>query len=140
MSRKSKREIERELEDLQPNHDDDPDPIVISMAHFTRYGEEPTWDTSPHPELTVPQHEGTNAETLTIAVPKIIPEPYCNRATLPVVSCVNQERHTGEWMDKEQEPVTACELWEALDDDDLKREKSIREENGDPIPDLLAGY
>lgn len=137
----SRKRIENRLDDLEPEQDDDAGPIMISMAHITEPGGvEPTYDSSPHPELTVPQHQGTSAETLVIATPSVIPEPYCNESILPVCSCTNEENHNAEWMDDKQRPVLACELWDALDEADLEREKKIREEEGEPIPDMLAEY
>jgi hypothetical protein len=31
-------------------------------------------------------------------------------------------------------------LWDALDDEQLKEERRMREEDGEPIPELLLGY
>jgi len=145
MSRKSKREIERDLEDLtddglEPGQDG-VGPMVISMTHIMEPGGvEPTYDNSPHPELTVPQHQGTSAETLVIATPNVIPEPYCNESVLSVCSCKTEENYNADWMDDEQRPILACELWDALDDEQLKEERRMREEEGEPIPELLLGY
>jgi len=138
----SRKRIENRIEDLEPEQsDDDAAPLMISMTHITEPGGvEPTYDNSPHPELTVPQHQGTSAETLVIATPNVIPEPYCNESILSVCSCTNEEKHNADWMNDEQRPVLACELWEALDEADLEREKKIREEEGEPIPELLLGY
>ena len=129
------------MEDLGPEPDDGVGQMIISLTHFALGADvEKTYDNSPHPELTVPQHQGTSAETLVIATPSVIPEPYCNESILPVCSCTNEENHNADWMDEEQRPILACELWDALDEADLKREKKIREEEGEPIPDMLAEY
>jgi len=138
----SRKRIENRIEDLEPEQsDDDAAPLMISMTHITEPGGvEPTYDNSPHPELTVPQHQGTSAETLVIATPNVIPEPYCNESILSVCSCTNEENHNADWMNDEQRPILACELWDALSDEQLTEERQIREANDEPIPEVLAEY
>jgi len=137
----SRKKIQNRIDDLEPEQDDGVGPMVISMTHIMEPGGvEPTYDNSPHPELTVPQHQGTSAETLVIATPNVIPEPYCNESLLSVCSCTNEEKHKADWMDDEQKPLLACELWNALSDEQLRKERQIREEKNEPIPELLAEY
>ncbi|MFC6753367.1 hypothetical protein [Halorubrum tibetense] len=136
----SKKKIERRLEELEPRDDDDGPPIMIQMTHFDHEGQYPTVDESPHPELTVQQFPEQRPKSLVIAVPNMLAEPYCNQPHLTVATCDTVGKHTPEGIPEENAPVPACELWEALDEADLEREKEIREENGEPIPELLAEY
>jgi hypothetical protein len=138
----SRKRIENRIEDLEPEQsDNDAAPLMISMTHITEPGGvEPTYDNSPHPELTVPQHQGTSAETLVIATPNVIPEPYCNESILSVCSCKTEKNYNADWMNDEQRPILACELWDALSDEQLTEERQIREANDEPIPEVLAEH
>ena len=139
MSRKSKRELEREVEDLTDK--DDPDGgcgLLINMATFEHEGKWPDKEESPHPELTVRSFPERKPKSLKIATPNVLPEPYCNEAILTVTTCDKQHKYAPDDAE-ENAPVTACELWNALDEDELEREKAVREEEGEPIPDFLAG-
>jgi len=137
----SRKKIQNRIDDLEPEQDDGAGPMIISLTHFALGADvEKTYDNSPHPELTVPRHQGIRHETLVIATPNVIPEPYCNESLLSVCSCTNEEKHKADWMDDEQKPLLACELWNALSDEQLRKERQIREEKNEPIPELLAEY
>ena len=136
----SRNRIENRLEDLEPNDDGDAPAAVLNLAHFDHNGKWPDMEESPHPELTIKPFPERKPNSLKIAVPNILPEPYCNEAVLTVVTCDTKHKHTPEGTPEENAPVMACDLWEALSEADLEREKEIREEEGEPIPDFLARY
>ena len=140
MSRKSKREIERELEELTGDSHDDAPTSILNLAYFEHDGKWPDMEESPHPELTIKPFPERKPNSLKIAVPNILPEPYCNQSRLTVVTCDTTHKHTPEGIPKENAPIPACDLWEALSEADLEREKEIREEEGEPLPELLAEY
>jgi len=138
----SRKKIQSRIDDLEPaQSDDDAEQMVIAMTSIREPGmENVTVADSPHPELTIRQYQGMEAETLAIATPNVIPEPYCNESILSVCSCKNENGHDADWMNDEQRPTYACELWDALDDKQLIEERQIRERNGEPIPEVLAQY
>lgn len=138
MTRKSKRELERDLDDLEPDHDDDMVPVVFS---FTSFGSSDLAD-SPHPELTVETWPDSDRhDNLSIALPNLWPERYAGEPSVLVESCKNDITET--WPEDPEESdnrVLACELWDALTDEDLREEYRIREENGEQIPPILEEY
>lgn len=142
MSRKSKREIERDLEDITDDDDaeEGPGPLIINLTSIRDPGGgTPTIEDSPHPELTVQSWPDHRPEDLKIAIPYTIVEPWCNEPTLSVHTCENADRY-GMGISPENTHTSACELWDALDDEQLKEERRMREEEREPIPELLLGY
>ena len=140
MSRKSKRELERELEELSDGAGDDAPTSVLDVAYFSHEGRWADMEESPHPELTIQPFPEQKPKSLKIAVPKRLPEPYCDQRHLTVATCDTKHKHTPDGTPEENAPVPACDLWKELDEADLEREKEIREEEGEPIPDFLTGY
>jgi hypothetical protein len=137
----SRKKIQNRIEQLEPDDaGDDGHAFVLDMAYFEHEGTWPDGEDSPHPELTVKPHPEQKPNSLKIATPNILPEPYRNEAFVTIVGCSTKHKHIPESVPKENAPPTACELWNALDEDDLRREKAIREEEGEPIPDVLAEY
>lgn len=141
MSRKSKREIERDLEDIT---DDDAEegarPLIMNLTSIRDPdGGKPTIEDSPHPELTVQSWPESRPEQLKIAIPYTIVEPWCNEPTLSVHTCENVERY-GMNIAPDGTHAPACELWDGLDDEQLKEERRMREEEGEPLPELLLSY
>ena len=141
MSRKSKREIERDLEDLTDDDDaeEDPGPLIMNLTSIREPGETPTIEDSPHPELTVQSWPESRPEELKIAIPYTIVGPWCNEPTLSVHTCENVERY-GMDLVPDGACSPACALWDALYDEQLKEERRIREEGGEPSRELLLGY
>jgi hypothetical protein len=115
MTRRSKREIAREVDDLQPDADAEEVGLVIKYTTAS--------DSTPHPELTV----HPDPETRTIATPSIIPEPF--RDSILFVGSCHQDGDTG---------IPACDLWEELTDEQLKAEHQRRRIENAPIPEYLA--
>ena len=134
----TKRSLESDVEQLKDRTDDgDSDPLVLVLTHFEHEGQWPTWDESPHPELTIKPYPERKPNSLKIAVPNHIPTEYLQKPSLMIRTCENGERHGLEEGNETATVVPACELWDALSDEDLKREKEYREENDEPIPALL---
>lgn len=127
MSRKTKRSIENEVKDLKTNEGSNTDPLICVLTLCDE-------DESPHPELTVQPHPEQKPRSYKVAVPKLLTDEYRKRRWLTVTTCENGEKFG---LDESGKAVTACELWNALSDDDLEREKEIRQENNEPIPPLL---
>lgn len=115
MTRRSKREIAREVDDLQPDADAEEVGLVIKYTTAS--------DSTPHPELTV----HPDPETRTIATPSIIPEPF--RDSILFVGSCDQDGDTG---------IPACDLWEELTDEQLKAEHQRRRIEDAPLPEYLA--
>lgn len=139
MTRKSKRELERELEDLKPSDDDGKGPLVFVITHVEhKEGRWPDIEDSPHPELTIKPFPERKSKSLKIAKPNLIPEPWCNERTLFITTCENADKYHLEPDTDDNGTAPACELWDALSEEQLREEKRIREENDDPIPDILA--
>jgi hypothetical protein len=142
MSRKSKREIERDLKDLTDDDDAEEDhgPLIMNFTSIREPGGgTPTLEDSPHPEVTVQSWPDSRPEELKIAIPYTIVEPWCDESILSVHTCEDVERY-GMDIVPDGSCAPACELWDALDDEQLKEERRIREEEGEPIPELLLGY
>jgi hypothetical protein len=138
MTRRSKRELEREIDGLSPDDSDDA-PMMLKLTHISHPDKQwPEWSDSPHPELTVRPHPEQKPKSLSIAVPNLIADAFTGESILCVTTCENAERYR---FDPESDDgVTACEMCDALSDDDLRREYEIRQENGDPIPELLEEH
>jgi hypothetical protein len=125
MTRKSQRELERDVDALEPEESDDAPPLVINYT---------TTRESPHPELTVQAWEN-KPESRSVAVPNIIPEEFQNNRILFVTTCKKAGKHHP--ADGETVGPKACELWDELDENDLRKEYEIRKANDEPIPRLL---
>lgn len=125
MTRKSRREIERALDELDRESDRE---VVTKVYNLTETAEDP--DDLPHPELAVQPYPYSSPEKWTIAVPKIVPEEF-QRVALIVRSCQQEPAWPGE------EPVSACELWGALSPAQLDRERRLRDRNEIGIPPML---
>lgn len=140
MTRKSKRELEREVKNLESDDTADA-PLVFGMTTLGPPGEADRED-SPHPELTVEQWpDSPRHDTLGIAIPNLIPYPYAEESMLFVESCGN--RITETWPDDPEDTdtrVRACDLWDALTEEDLGREYKLRIENDEPVPPVLERY
>jgi len=137
----TKRSLENEVEQLKDRTDDgDSDPLVLVLTHFEHEGQWPTWDESPHPELTVQPYPERKPNSLKIAVPNHIPTEYLQKSTLMIRTCENGERYGLEEGNETVTVVSPCELWGALSDEDLREEYKIRKANGDPIPAVLEDY
>lgn len=115
LTRRSKRELAREVDDLQP--DDDAEEVGLVIKYTTAS------DSTPHPELTV----HPDPETRTIATPSIIPEQY--RDTILFVGSCDPDGDAG---------IPACELWEELTDEQLTKEYRRRRIENAPIPEYLT--
>lgn len=135
MTRKTKRQIERDIDDLDDDDDRSEPPLIFTMTHVMG-------DDTPHPELTVESWPDSDRhDTKSIAVPNRYPPEYLEKPVLLVESCSN--RVTDTWDGEPEDDdirVRACTLWDALSEEDLKEEKRLREENDDPIPPLLEDY
>jgi hypothetical protein len=138
----SKRDIERKVENLDDGEGDGGPPRVLIMTHIGDWenGNRPTIDDSPHPKLTVKPWPEQKPNSLKIATPKVIPEPWCYESTLFVHTCENGEKYLFDRNLEESNTVAACQLWEGLDEADLREDVKIRQENDDPIPPFLEGY
>lgn len=137
MTRKSKREIERDVADLKPQ-DDGTGPIVFHLTHVTYTGKQwPDMSDSPHPELTVRPRPEQSPQTLKIAVPKLLPREHLGEDILFITTCENGGRYCPNGDDS---GVHACDLWGALDDEDRREEYRVRKEQDDPIPPILDDY
>jgi len=138
----SKRDIERKVDDLDRGGDNEGSPLVLNLAGLMQgAGEErPTRRGSPHPSLTVQTWPEGRPRDLSIATPKIMPEPWGSMPMLFVHTCENAEKYCMDHMDEDSSVVTACQLWEGLDEADLREDVKIRQENDDPIPPFLEGY
>jgi hypothetical protein len=141
MPRKSKREIERDLETLDAD-EEDAGPLIIKLTSFTNLENPPPVNRSdsPHPELTVEAFpESDRHDELHIAVPNLWPEEYLGESMVFVYSC--PPGITDTWPDDTlEDAVLACDLWDGLSDEDLREEYRIRNANADPIPPLLEEY
>ena len=137
--RPSKRAIEKKVDDLHRGDNDDGPPLVFNITYFEHEGRWPKMDDSPHPELTIKPFPEQKPQSLKIATPNVIPEPWCNQTTLFVHTCENADTYLLKDDDGVREgsvAVPACRLWDALDDDDRRREREI-EANGEPLPPFL---
>lgn len=137
MSRKTKRSVESDIEQLKEQTGDDIQPMVLNLAFFEHEGQWPTWDESPHPELTIQPFPERKPNSLKIAVPNFIPEQFLQERCLLINTCDSPGKYTSSIDEDDDAEVFACELWDALSDEDLKREKEYREENDEPIPAIL---
>lgn len=142
MSRKSKREIEREVEDLQPSEPDGGTQIIMNMCHVqgTGKGMEPAeWSDSPHPMLSYKPFPEEKPYSLKVATPHFIPEPWSDGRALFIETCEGDDTH-GAREDPDRCLVAACELWDALSEEELKREARHRVEHDEPLPAYLLPY
>ncbi len=135
----TKRNIKNEVEDLKPEDEDTGKTLVLNLAGlYAELGEpSPDREDSPHPELTVQPWPEQRPKSFSIAVPKVIPEPWCNEPMLFVHNCENADRYLFEENKEERNTVAACELWDALSEEQLREDKAIRKEEGDQIPPRL---
>jgi len=142
MTRPTKRQLEKELDGLTDDTSGEA-PLMVLLTSFNHAteGGMATRDESPHPELTVQAWPDSDRhDELHIAVPNVWPNGYPDVGVLMVHACGSvTDTWPGESLEGENS-VLACELWEKLDDDDLRREYDIRQENGDPIPPILETY
>ena len=142
MTRPTKRQLKNELDSLVDDGSGEA-PLMVVLTGFNQAteGGMATRDDSPHPELTVQAWPDSDRhDELHIAVPNVWPNGYPDVSTLLVYSCDSvADTWPGESLDSDNS-VLACELWDALDDNDLRREYEIRQENGDPLPPILETY
>jgi len=138
----SKRDIERKVDDLDGGDGDGGDPLILNLTALGHEPGEPQPDRSdsPHPELTVQTWPEARPESFSIATPNTIPEPWRSLPVLFVHTCDNAEKYRMDHMEEDSSVVTACQLWEPLDEADLRAEAEIRQANGEPIPPLLEPY
>ncbi len=137
----TRRSIRNKIETLESETvDDDTDPFVVAMTNVMPPEEERHADRSdsPHPELTIRRWPEKKPQSFAIATPNILPEPYRQERTLVVRSCDKKEQI--EDAEVGFDGAFACELWEAMDEEQLQEEKRYREANNEPIPPFLEGY
>lgn len=125
MARRSVRELERAIESLASGAAADGEPLVINLTAGA--------DPDAHPELVVSPFSDKKPSARLIPVPHDLPEEHATASVVTVGLCGQHDEATGEDVDAD-----ACELWNALHEDDLEREREQRQQNGDPIPDLLT--
>ncbi len=127
----TKRKVKRKIEELENATDDDGHgPAVIDCAHVKGSGENEAYadmSDSPHPELTVRPRPEEEPRNLRLAVPNHIPQQYLSHDVLFVETCQD-----------DGERIPACELWEAMTQEELHTEYEQRKASGEPIPDLLT--
>lgn len=134
MSRKSVREIERDLEKLEPAAEDNGGGTVIQMGKSL-----PDLSESPHPELTVRPYPQTRPDMFQIASPNVWPSAIERDAITFVDVCTSDVTET--WPgDSGNDLPRACELWDAMTDEELRAEYEYRSEQGEPIPEVLEPY
>lgn len=131
----TKRSLKNDLEQLKETNSNGNDPIIMHLTHFDHDGSWPNRDESPHPELTVQPYPEFKPKSLKIAVPNLIPEAHLQGRFLSIQTCDTPSKHSP--TEGDDGVVFACELWDALSDDDLEQEKEIRQENDDPMPPLF---
>ncbi|GGJ17554.1 hypothetical protein GCM10008995_29140 [Halobellus salinus] len=124
MPNKSKRELEREIDRLEPDRGDAGVGLIIDL----RENEYTTREEAPRPELTV---RDPDRDVYHIPIPHV---PHTGHKAILTVS--EDVRET--WPDTGDPAPTVAELWDELTPSDLQREKEIREQNGDPIPPILT--
>jgi hypothetical protein len=129
MVRKSQREIERDIEAIDAEETGVIEPQIV--CNCTNVFEE-----SPHPHLTIEHREGKRK----IATPNLIADSIARENdsyVMFVSTCENEGRYSP---GGDSIGPTACELWAALDEADLREEREIRIEEGQPIPPVLEEY
>jgi len=126
LTRRSKRELTREVDNLRPEDDDTGAGLVLNLTNVV--------DTSPHPELTVQPWPEAKPQSRKIAVPKVIPEKFSEN--IIIVEMCGDKAPRGAGGDKDG--LFACDLWEELTDEQLREEYEIRQAENDPIPEYLA--
>ena len=142
MSRKSKREIERDVESLQPEAPDDGVGIVFDMTHVQGTGEgmEPAeWSDSPHPMLSYKPFPEEKPYSLKVATPHFIPEPWNDGRALFIETCEGDDPR-GHRAEEGSGTVAACDLWNALSEEELKREARYRVEHDEPMVAALLPH
>jgi len=128
MTRKSKRELERDLSELESDATADGDGVLI---YYTDRSFE-TREDAPRPELTIPDTMMDGYET---ATPDVLPEEHAAPILFITKATVDTWEH-----DAGDSPVPVSELWDALSDEQRREEYRTRKENDDPIPPLLEDY
>lgn len=129
----TKRSLESDVEQLKDRTGDEREPPLI--FNLTSSPDEVDRSDFPHPELTVQSHPEQRPDSFSLAIPKFLPEQYLGVGTLFVVSCNSWEYYGAD--PSTERGALACELWDALSDEDLEREKEYREENDEPMPAIL---
>lgn len=143
MTRPSKREIEREVEGLQPSKSDDGVMIVIDQNHV-QGGDKADlgpadWSASPHPMLSYKPFPEQKPYSLKVAIPHFLPEPWASERFLFVETCEGDDPH-GVREEEGSGTVAACDLWDALSEEELKREARYRVEHDEPMVAALLPY
>jgi hypothetical protein len=135
----TKRNIKNGVEDLKEETDDDSsEPVVFAITYFEHEGKRwPDMEDSPHPELTIKPFPERKPKSLKLATPNVIPEPWCNERTLFITTCENADKYLLDPDTDDNGNVPACELWDALSEEQLREDKAIRKEEGDQIPPRL---
>lgn len=135
----TKRNLKNELEELKDDPGDGGGGIVIDYCNVIPRGKQwPDMADSPHPELTIRPYPEKKPKTLKVAVPNLISNEYLTNGFLTVATCDKSESHR---IDPDADgTMFACDLWDALTEEELEEEYLIREEEGEPIPALLEDY
>jgi len=139
----TKRKIANKIDELEEDHGtDNTDCVVMNLAHVkTPRGKRwPDMEDSPHPDLTIKPYPEQKPNSLKVAVPTVIPEEFRTGRILFVEACAGDSTTRDGDGTPEATKTTACELWEAMSDEQLEEEHKIRQEWGEPIPDRLADY
>jgi hypothetical protein len=135
----TKRNIKNEVEDLKYDDGSTGSPLVLKLTGLMNEPGEPPADRddSPHPELTVQPWPDQRPKSFSVAVPKVLPEPWRSESMLFVHNCEDGEKYRLDHMDDDNSVVTACQLWDALSEEQLREDKAIRKEQGEQIPPRL---
>lgn len=129
MPRKSKREIERDLQTL----DDTDDAAEVGIYVFERENHVETRTDAARPDLTIPDDVRGGYETATPTY--VTPEEYPGPILFVTPSVVETwPERTGD------DAVPIPELWDSLTGEQLREERRRREANDDPIPPVLEDY
>lgn len=140
----SKRELQREVETLsEQTASTDSGPMIMRLTYFEDDSGDvynATREDSPHPELTVQPFPESRPESLTIAVPSILPEKYARRTWLFAVTCTRKDRYVADRSEDAPGCVSPCEIWDSMTEAQLREERAHRERNDEQIPAILEPY
>ena len=137
----TKRKIANKIDELEGDRGtDNTDCMVMNLAHVKHPNGKrwPDMEDSPHPELTIKPYPEQKPNSLKIAVPTVIPEEFRTGRIIFVEACAGDSITREGDGTPDTRATTACELWEAMSDEQLEEEHKIRQERGESIPDLLA--
>lgn len=129
MPRKSKREIERDLQTL----DDAGDGAGMGLYVFERENHVDTLEDTTRPDLMIPDDVRGGYKTATPAY--VTPEEYPGSILFVTPSVVDT------WPgDTDDDAIPIPELWDSLTGEQLREERRRREANADPIPPVLEDH